>query len=1837
MFKSIKKLILVVLILTAMFVAVDFVLAADVEIGLEYGESTGLSDTDPRTMVANIIKIALAFLGIIALILIIYGGFLWMTAAGNEERIETAKKVLISAIIGLIIILSAFGITAFLLNSITGALGPGGYGPGPGPGPITPPGPEIINCDLISITPECEIDNDKCKDGYFCNIDTCQCKKGGNIGDDCGILEPVCQPNNNDCASYLYCNDDCKCDKKSEIFEACNATSTVAVCEPDQSICSSNLTCDASDCYCKDFPVIKGVSPTGGFCNDEPNELCSRDSDCDLTNTSTCNIDTPNATDGNIITISGNYFGTTTGEVRFYDGSNTTILGTEPPDPCDANWSDDQIIIVVPPGTQTGPILIRTADNEEDTTDNDQGPMLPDLLINNIDRPGLCKIDSEEGRLGDVVSYYGLKFSPASGEARFGRYNGFLAGKNSVFLTTLEGSAGVPNISSGNVTSFVADAVGGQSNYLKFRKLQEIKAGPYIAFFEPESGASGQYVTIYGDGFGAKRNLSKVYFGDSVSGVEADYTFPDICADSVWSNNQIIIKVPEGNLLNDDNYEITIVLDELVEINTSQISPNTFEVDNNLFLSPSLCKISPTIGQPGDAMTLWGEYFDNFSSSDSKIRFNFNKDMLGVANISFWDIDPESTSGIEVYKVETSVHSDVSEGPVKVVKGNPENFGNGINFKVGSCSDAPSPDDACGADICCPSSTYKAGKCAPSVDDCYLKVPNSVYEWDFSTSPATTDIDNPTSSCIEKSRLFGTCEVDICPNSAGSCSFFVGGLLQERKVTGDCLFNCDIGACQGVGCYYEDDFDRCLDNTSAVCTLSATTTDIYGKDVTTYCDRYEGNPRIIMDIRENISCLSGWTKARGTSTSTEGQYICVDETSTCTPCHEDFICFDDENGDSNGVCALDKDICKEGSVCESDNKCRVQAEEDCECCCRIANAGADCCEPLDCAGNCGSDREIDTNNFGYCSGCRTDLNNDGSINANEQAISDEKCVCSGSSGKFCDVDVDIDNDGIPEGVCRDCAQLSNASTCSYHNTTCCVDAMDKDNCQGGEGAVDLADGLGEAYCGYYQCNDSNTVCEDNNLLAIADTATTAGKYFLQKDLESCTEECSLPSILGRTCAPKWSTSTCNTSVCFDPFGCLNSDGSDPVVPTACGTCCCDPLRNDQCISLAPNLICKADESPCSGTGRGLCCGCEDNSNCGNPEEVGCGMDACCRARPQVATTTPADLDYDSTKICPNAQIRVTFDQQMDVNSFSTNIVVVGEHDGVCPEGTVYLAKAGEGFEDKNVIVRTFYKVYNKTKDSIKKILGKETYASEPPVSTRNYCAVVGSVEGEQIGESGTTLTFSPTSLLDTDRKYYVIVKGDVDLDNGSGVLNFWDIGMNIGGESPVDNTASVFNGISYPRSYIWSFNTMEKQDLASSGICEIDYVEITPHSYLFQTTINDFNENDTNPNSKTFDTEKDKDKAFIAYPLSWDGQILVPVAGYSWIWNWSIDDPSVIEIFSNGGVPFGINDKSQLIAARDGIVDKKTYLNATVNLTDTLYSDVGNGETKAADIQVFLCENPWPPVDPGNGTWSPWIDNATNCLPNTGQCFNTNHLLYYCRDQGDFGVVDDLPSILSDAVIRGANDELLKESYFFREGSPEITGVSLSGVFLVRGQSVELSWNALPSPEETIEKYIVYFDTESGFPYAEKVEVDYEQAPHITGTPLIIEGLTNNTDYYFSVVAVYETGNSSDYSNEYMIMVADTEAPDVVMGISHTFKNATTTVEVSWLPNIDDTVKYRVYYSHLHDSPENYVEVVGRETDRANFNIQNRDGVYFVIVTALDEYENESDWSVEMPVVPTGF
>ena len=77
-----------------------------------------LGGGDVRQTAARLINVALGFLGIIAVVIVLIGGFKYMVSGGNEDKTAEARRLIVSGIIGLAIILSAWAITSFVISRL---------------------------------------------------------------------------------------------------------------------------------------------------------------------------------------------------------------------------------------------------------------------------------------------------------------------------------------------------------------------------------------------------------------------------------------------------------------------------------------------------------------------------------------------------------------------------------------------------------------------------------------------------------------------------------------------------------------------------------------------------------------------------------------------------------------------------------------------------------------------------------------------------------------------------------------------------------------------------------------------------------------------------------------------------------------------------------------------------------------------------------------------------------------------------------------------------------------------------------------------------------------------------------------------------------------------------------------------------------------------------------------------------------------------------------------------------------------------------------------------------------------------------------------------------------------------------------------------------------------------------------------------------------------------------------------------------------------------------------------------------------------------------------------
>ncbi|EKE07509.1 MAG: hypothetical protein ACD_18C00064G0008 [uncultured bacterium] len=122
-------------------------------------QSAGLPMTkDLPTVIGNVLGSALSMISVLFFGLMLFGGMMWMTARGKSENTQKALDLIISAIIGIVIVLAAYAITNFVFSNVISGSG----------GPTTPPPQQQTQTCTSNL--ECTVS------GQTCNLTTKTCE-----------------------------------------------------------------------------------------------------------------------------------------------------------------------------------------------------------------------------------------------------------------------------------------------------------------------------------------------------------------------------------------------------------------------------------------------------------------------------------------------------------------------------------------------------------------------------------------------------------------------------------------------------------------------------------------------------------------------------------------------------------------------------------------------------------------------------------------------------------------------------------------------------------------------------------------------------------------------------------------------------------------------------------------------------------------------------------------------------------------------------------------------------------------------------------------------------------------------------------------------------------------------------------------------------------------------------------------------------------------------------------------------------------------------------------------------------------------------------------------------------------------------------------------------------------------------------------------------------------------------------------------------------------------------------------------------------------------------------
>jgi hypothetical protein len=207
------------------------------------GYNTAVSETTLAEVVGKIIGIVLVIIGLLFFVLLFYAGYLWFIARGDEAQVEKAVSIIKMAVIGLVITLSAYAVSIFVVRAIGGATG-GNNRVG-----TNTPGQQQQN-NQPPVTDSCK--NGK-EDGFETDIDcggrSCAaCKQGKKCGSGNDCESGNCSSDLHICQAET--NPDLCSDGKLDNGESdvdCGGLTCSTKCSSGQK-CTANYDCDSNNC-----------------------------------------------------------------------------------------------------------------------------------------------------------------------------------------------------------------------------------------------------------------------------------------------------------------------------------------------------------------------------------------------------------------------------------------------------------------------------------------------------------------------------------------------------------------------------------------------------------------------------------------------------------------------------------------------------------------------------------------------------------------------------------------------------------------------------------------------------------------------------------------------------------------------------------------------------------------------------------------------------------------------------------------------------------------------------------------------------------------------------------------------------------------------------------------------------------------------------------------------------------------------------------------------------------------------------------------------------------------------------------------------------------------------------------------------------------------------------------------------------------------------------------------------------------------------------------------------------------------------------------------------------
>lgn len=1437
----------------------------------------------------------------------------------------------------------------------------------------------------------------------------------------------------------------------------------------------TGINCGPSCGACVDEDCGANSDCNSGYC-DLPAKKCA-------VKTKITNVDPKDGATGNYVSIFGQGFGTFESgksQVIFLGDISTVAddkIATTVQCAGQFSWQDDFIVVQVPVSAISGPIKVISAAStdandlaHQDSTHDDFGPAFPItqvFVVNQVVKPGICGLKPNKGAPKKSITISGANFGSVQGSSKvkFGNFDAtvYTSWSDSVIVNQ------VPSVPAQKLT--VKAVVGNQSsNSAPFEILAPATA-PHIDLIDPVSGPKGGYITIYGSNFGAA--VGNVIFGKNNAAYKAE-PLPNECG-SGWSDTQIVVKVPTDPALTDGNAAVKVFANDGIASDNSK----GFEIDSEK-KQINFCKIAPNNGPAGQPVILYGDGFEPVGKKWGNVDFSPFDTFAESSSWSDKKIETKVPAKVQSGPVKVVIFGDNLPAPAPSVF---PLESNSLNFKVQNCQEeitnkGQKLEEVCGEkQQCCP-----LGYCLTAAQSCAegIGVKSSVFAWSFSPGklPVVPEVvvacgkdivPSPTPSqswekadqvcvnaeikvrfttLIDSTSILGSMVVDVCDNEA--CA-------NPTPVQGEINYNLS-------NIKFLDDWMEKSGDESVVGSIQDTLT----FKPTANNGLLEQNKWYRVTLTTDIKSEVLEAPLSGANMLPAAPGTCVDPAGK-----KASYCFKFKTQNSDKLCKLgqavvspDPFIAKEYNKTYQDlyNVTATAYENKCWSINASAydwqwNAGAQAGDISDYAdlskkttsgANKGAPvQDLITKNKETSAGggkvwVRTTSDNSDNNVVKDDAvlyISPKKPKITGwwpqcetacpnaAIGAAFDMDMDLASftnavlltdcgtgDQYKETECHGQSAYLSAQTSPDNPTEFIFSPADGSSLSSnhwyrvkllssanfgvksvGGGELDKDTVLSW----HFRVKNDPSVCtlDHVNIFPASSTVYWIGDY---------ADYLALPFGAPDNCSPltgqmlvadayNWNWLAVKPEVAkiaqsvFDPTnGLFNALASSTAVGN--GAVNSDKQQVTQISTTAESKT----SAPLADFI--LQCGFSPvNAACpvgGNKDGFGIGKNSCCYARPTVELIQPSV----TTSVCPNTALTLKFSQLMDVGTFSSS-TVLGYFNIILAQATSTLSSCPSGTFQVAKETKEPSSWWGKISAWFKKLIGQ-------PAEAEIYCAggvdytllsktikecptLAGCAEADKINKTQTSLVLK--NPLAGGTNYKIAVSKDVK--NVAGVSLQMPYGANL----------------SLP--YSASFKTKDK-------LCEIDNIKIDPEAWWFNTTKPNLTDDD--PQTATFDTINDKDKAFFAHAYyktpgvpDLDQEIEPFPGAYDWTYNWASSDASIVKLNTAVGKEIVAE---VAVPAKNGLAD--IGANATV-LTDQVQpSTVGKVVSATSTVQVFICENPWPSavMHPTYGLGYVDAEGNGNSVAK-GQGWS-NFKLLYCRDAGaPNDTSDDLPLLNMPTVL----------------------------------------------------------------------------------------------------------------------------------------------------------------------------------------------------------------------------